>query len=144
MRARRLLSALACSLVLLGCGDPERPRLKVSLDARDCKPACATPQYEFIVARAADGGDDCALAARTANPGAGSVLLEGVAVGPSEQVTVAVRVICPALPGACPHDCFVAQKLTAVEGTVTLRLAPSTLPLCFTDPITETPKSCPK
>lgn len=143
MRAVRLI-AIPIALALLGCGDAERPRLKVSIDGAACKPSCGSPQYEFLVIRNADGGVGCALAARSANPGGGSLLLEGVAVGAAEQVTVAVRVICPALPGGCPHDCFVAQTITAVEGAVTLKLAPSTLPLCFTDAITETPASCPK
>lgn len=143
MRAVRRI-AIPIVLALLGCGDAERPRLKVNLDATACKPSCSAPQYEFLVIRNADGGNSCALAARTANPGGGSLLFEGVAVGPAEQVTVAVRVICPALPGGCPHDCFVAQAVTAVEGAVTLKLAPSMLPLCFTDSITETPTSCAK
>ena len=138
-----VLAVTLLTLAAVHCGAPERPRLKITLGG-SCKPSCASPQYEFMVLRTLDFGEGCSLAARTANPGQGSVVLEGVDVGPAEQVTIAVRVVCPTGPGGCPHDCFAAQKVTATAGAITLVLAQSTLPLCFTDPITELPAACAK
>jgi hypothetical protein len=135
--------AIALPAILGGCGDLERPRLRITLGQSGCKPSCAAPQYVFMVIRSSAAGD-CALSMLTANAGGGSVVLEGVETTPSEQVTVAVRVICPVLPGGCPHDCFAAQQVTAAEGSVPLTLAQSTLPLCFTDSITEAPPACAK
>jgi hypothetical protein len=139
----RLMIALALPALLGGCGDPARPRLKITLGQSACTPSCAAPQYEFMVIRSATAGD-CALASRTANVGGGSIVLEGVEVASAEQVTVAARVLCPTPPGGCLHDCFAAQKVTASEGSVPLVLAQSTLPFCYTDAITSIPPACEK